>query len=127
MNKDKVFVGGYFDDRIFKGEEFEGKTPFSKDIDIYTLEEVLKLGFVEPVKDLYDWEELSEEEKINAIIEYTARDEIAGLILCKNKEVAEKTKLDIIKEIEELEKNIEYIGKEQDEYGMFREVYISKC
>ena len=47
--------------------------------------------------------------------------------MCKNKEVAEKTKLDIIKEIEELEKNIEYIGKEQDEYGMFREVYISKC
>ena len=121
------FVGGYYDDRIFKGEEFDGKTPFGKDIDIYTLEEVLKLGFVENVKDIYDWEELSEQEKINAILDYTGSDEIAGLIWCENKEVAEKCKQEILEDVEELEKNIEYVGKEQDEYGIFREVYISKC
>ena len=47
MKELKLFVGGYYDMRIFKGECFDGKTLFRKDIKTYTLQEVLKLSFVE--------------------------------------------------------------------------------
>lgn len=130
--KEKLFVGGYYDDRIFKGDYFDGKTPFSKDIDTYTLEEVLELGFVEPVKEYFEetyekeWIEATEEEKIEGILSYTQDDEIASLLYFKTEEAAENYKNQVIQEIEELEQKIEYIGIEQDSYGNFREVYILK-
>lgn len=122
-----LFVGGYYDNRIFDG--LEEKTPFSKEINIYTLEEVLKLAFVENVIGWYEdteekeWDEVLESEKIKAILAYTKYDEIAGLVYFDEEEKAEKYKNDVIKEIEELEKNYSYIGKKQDDYGNFREVY----
>lgn len=123
----KLFVGGYYDDRIFN--DVEEKTPFSKEISSYTLEEVLKLGFVENVIDWYkekeelEWDEISEEEKIKSILEYTESDEIAGVLYFKTEAEAEKFKSDTIKEVEELEKESDYVGKKQDSYGNFREVY----
>lgn len=125
----KVFVGGYYDDRIFRGEYFEGKTPFDKEINCYTLEEALKLPFVEGVKEWFEenssdkFYKISNEEKIKAILNYIENDEIASLIYFESEEVAEKYKKDTLKEIEKLEKEIKYIGKEQDERGVFREVY----
>ena len=41
----KLFVGGYFTDKVFKGEQFEGMCFFG-DVDTYSLEEALSLGFV---------------------------------------------------------------------------------
>lgn len=128
----KLFVGGYYDGRIFEGDYFEGKTPFNKGIDTYTLDEALKLSFVEPVKNWYEeqeeksWEETTEKEKIQAIKEYTESDGIAGLLYFETEEEAESYKQEVINEIEEIENEIEYIGKSQDEYGIFREVYRSK-
>lgn len=70
----KLFVGGYYDDRIFDGEQFEGKTPFDKNIETYTLSEVLGLGFVEPIKEWFEenyekeWDKATKEEKVKAVI-----------------------------------------------------------
>lgn len=128
----KLFVGGYYDSRIFEGEQFDGKTPFDKNIDTYTLSEVLGLGFVEPVKEWFEetyekeWDEATEEEKVKAIIEYTDTDEIAGLLYFDTQEKAEKFKNDVIKEVEEIEEMSAYEGKRQDSEGYFREVYIAK-
>ncbi len=52
-NELKLFVGGYHDARIFKGEKFEDKTPFDKNINTYTLEEALKLPYIENVTEWY--------------------------------------------------------------------------
>lgn len=132
----KLFVGGYYDDRIFEGEEFDGKTPFNKDIDTYTYDEVLKLGFVEPVKELdfyldellYErkWNDLSIEEQIESIIEYVSTDSIAGLLFFDTEEKANKYKEEVLKELNIIEENIEYVGKQQDDEGYFREVYKLK-
>lgn len=122
-----LFVGGYYDGRIFDG--VEEKTPFSKEISIYTLEEVLKLGFVENVIEWYEdkeeleWDEISEQEKTKAILAYVEYDEIAGLVYFDEKEKAEKYRNDVIKEIEELEKTYKYSEKVEDGYGNFREVW----
>lgn len=132
MKELKLFVGGYFDDRIFIGDEFEDKTPFGKDINTYTLSEAIELGFVQTVKEYYEeenekeWEEITDDEKIKAIINYVDGDEIAGLLYFNTEEEAEKYKNDVIKEVEEREKEIEYVGKKQDEYGNYREVYQIK-
>lgn len=125
----KLFVGGYYDDRIFEGKEFEGKTPFSKNINTYTLSEVLELGFVEPVNEWFDeiyekeWDEIEDQERANAIIEYVDSDELAGLLYFNTEQESNRYRNDVINEIEELEKNIKYIGKQQDSYGNFKEVY----
>lgn len=128
----KLFVGGYYDDRIFKGEQFDGKTPFNKSIDTYTLSQVLELGFVESVKEWFEetyergFDEATEEEKVKAIIEYTDTDEIAGVLYFDTEEKAEKFKNDVIKEVKEIEEMSVYEGKIQDDEGYFREVYIAK-
>lgn len=128
----KLFVGGYYDDRIFDGEQFEGKTPFDKNIETYTLSEVLRLGFVEPIKEWFEenyekeWDKATKEEKVKAVIEYTDTDEIAGLLHFDTEEKAEKFKNDVIKEVEEIEAMSIYEGKRQDSEGYFREVYITK-
>lgn len=125
----KLFVGGYYDDRYFDVEE---KTPFNKEINTYTLEEALKLPFVEPVKEWYEetyekeWDSTTEEEKIKAIENYTEGDEIAGLVYFKTEEAAENYKQNVLKEIEELENQFEYVGKEQDGSGYYHDVYELK-
>lgn len=132
MEELKLFVGGYYDSRIFCGEEFEGKTKFDKTIETYTLSEVLKLGFIEPIGQWYyetykkDWENTTKDEKIKAILEYSKDDEIAGMLYFDTEKQAENFKNNTIEEIEEIEKNSIYKGKEQDNEGHFREVYISK-
>lgn len=130
MENLKLFVGGYYDDRIFEGERFESKTPFNKEINTYTLDEALKLPFVEGVIEWYEdlndeetWEELSFEEKAKAIEKYMEGDEIAGMVYFETEEEAEKYKNDVIKEIEECEKESICTGQIQDQYGCFRDVY----
>lgn len=129
----KYLVGGYYDSRIF--EDAEGKTPFGKDISIYDLESALKLGFVESIVEWYEdmkeddeseWDDLSDSRKVELILEYTESDEIAGLIAFDTLEEATKYIKDTISEILELEEEYEYIGKEQDIYGYFNEVYKKK-
>lgn len=130
----KNFVGGYYDDRIFKGEHFQGRTPFDKKIDCYTLEEVLNLPFVEGVKEWFeenddyerDFDEIPEKEKINAILEYVEGDEIAGVLYFETEALAEEFKKDTLDEIKSDEENSVYIGKKQDQYGNFRDVYEYK-
>lgn len=164
----KLLVGGYFDDRIFEGEYFEGKTPFNSEIDTYTLEEAYKLGFCEEenVKENYfdlhykytNFEEdlikyaeensykleelenidhsdedfqnwywnnyLTYKDKCKIVEKYTERDERAGLLYFETEKESESYKKDVLKELEELENEIEYAGKKQDREGNYREVYI---
>ena len=128
----KLFVGGYYDERIFDGEQFDGKTPFDKNIETYTLSEVLELGFVESVNEWFEenyekeWDQATEEEKVKAIIDYTDSDEIAGLVYFDTEEKAKEFKNDVIREVEDIEERSTYKGKRQDSYGSFREVYIEK-
>lgn len=134
MKSKKLFVGGYYNQRIFKGEVFDGKTPFNTDVCIYTLEEVLELGFID--KDyLIEWYELNEEkkwddatekEKTKAVLDYTEGDEIAGLEYCDSEKEAEDYKNYILEDIKECEEKSEYFGTIQDQYGYFREVYVEK-
>lgn len=128
-----LFVGGYYDDRIFEGDYFDGKTPFSKDIKCYSMEEVLKLGFVEPVIEYFeentgkDWIlDATIDEKINAIMQYTDSDEIAGLVYFDNESDAEKYIECTLSEIRDCEANSEYYRQIQDDYGCFRDVYVFK-
>lgn len=128
----KLFVGGYYDDRIFEDERFEGKTPFGKDIDTYTLDEALRLPFIEPIKEWYeevcdqDWESITEQEKIKAIEKYVEGDEIAGLVYFGTEEDAEKYKQEVLQEIKEIEDQVEYVEKEQDGSGYYHDVYKLK-
>lgn len=131
----KNFVGGYYDRRIFEGEEFIGKTPFGKDINTYSFEEVLRLPFVEIFlnyiieqyeEDGEKWEDATEEEKAQAIISFVESDEIAGLLYFETEEEAEKYKQEVIKEIEEIEEMSVFDCLEQDGEGGFREVYVYK-
>lgn len=128
----KLFIGGYFDDRIFKGEWFEGKTPFNKNINTYTLDEALKLEFMEGVIEWFEenneekWDELSFDEKAKAIEKYEESDEIAGIVYFETEEEAEKYKDEVIKEIENIEKESICTGQIQDKYGHFRDVYEHK-
>ena len=131
-NELKLFVGGYYDERIFKGKQFEGKTPFSKNIALYTLSEVLKLPYIENVCEWYletyekSWDKTTEKERIEAIMEYNSSDEISGLEYFNTVEEAEKYKNEVLEEIKFAEDNSVYNGKIQDNYGYFREVYVHK-
>lgn len=132
----KIFVGGYYDnDRIFEGYFNENITLF-KNVDCYTLEEALKLPFIEGVKEWFEetdieeraFNEISDEEKIKAILTYISGDEIAELVYCETEEEARKIKQVDLDEIEEINKLISegkmvYAGTKQDEYGNFKEVY----
>lgn len=129
----KYLVGGYYDERIFKG--IDEKTPFRKDISIYDSEEALKLPFVEPVIEYYndyknddelEWDKLSESEKIEFIESYTEGDEIAGLVAFKTLEEAVKYLKDVLKQINELEEEYEFSYKEEDDYGRYNSVYEKK-
>lgn len=132
MKNLKLFVGGYYDTRMItdkNGEKLEGITPFSTDIETYTLDEALKLAFVENVKTWFeeikekDFDEATEEEKTKAIVEYTESDEIAQLLHFTTEEDAEQYKKDVLEELEELENSLVYTGKEQDQYGNFMNSY----
>lgn len=129
----KYLVGGYYDSRIFEG--VEDKTPFGKDIGIYTLESALKLGFVDGIIYYYEekredneleWNDLTNERKIEIILEYTESDEIAGLVAFDTLEEATDYVQDTISEILELEQEYEYASKKQNSYGFYNEVYKKK-
>ena len=108
----KILVGGYYDDRIFKGEEFLGKTRFSKDIEVYTVDEALKLDFVSGVEENYnenhskDWDSLDYRQKAIEIESYMRDDEIAGMKCFETRKDALDFKNETLKEIEEIEKKI---------------------
>ncbi|MFQ9545289.1 MAG: hypothetical protein ACLR02_09755 [Clostridium sp.] len=135
----KVFVAGYYDDRIFEGEFFDGMCLYDDKVNCYTLEEVLKLPFVEGVEQWFeenDEEErefyrISDKEKIKAILDYTEYDEIAGVEYYETEEEA-KNKLNyLLEKIHNIEEKIKtgkivYKGQKQDEYGNFKEVYSLK-
>lgn len=131
------FVGGYYDKRIFEDEEgfYYGCTPFSNDIDIYTLEEVIKLPFVESVIEWYEdnkedeeecWDDLTENKKAELIIEYVDTDDIAALVYFDDDIKAQQYKQQVLKEILEKERMSIFIGNRQDQYGNYNEVYMYK-
>lgn len=164
---EKLLAGGYYNERIFEGEYFEGKTPFNNEINTYTLEEAYKLGFcdeeqarfnyydlyydytkfeedlkeyaednsldLEELKDIdhsnedfenWHWDNLDYKTKCEIIEKYTESDEIAGLVFFDTEKEAENYKLEVLKELEELENEIEYSHNVQDREGYYREVYV---
>lgn len=129
----KYFVGGYYDDRIFK--DAEGKTPFRKDVSIYDLESALKLGFIEPIEEWYkdikdeeepEWDELGDSKKAELVLEYSESDEIAGLVGFETLKKAVEYLKNTLSEILEFEGTYEYVEKIQDQYGYYRDVYERK-
>ena len=83
----KLLVGGYLDDRIFRADE--DILLYDKDIDCYTVEEALKLGFMSGIEEFYyedfkkgtdlEFFELSNKEKLEIILKFVEDDEIANL------------------------------------------------
>lgn len=132
----KLFVGGYYTEEIFKGEQFEGMC-FFDDVDTYTLEEVLKVEFVDEAflewyeENFYEAEgnfnSLSFSDKVNYILEYVENDGIAGLTYFDTEEEAEAYKNECIENLEWAKNNSVYIGTELDKYGYFREIYEYKA
>ena len=96
----KYLVGGYYSDIAINGGSDEYITPYTNDVKMYTVEEAIKLGFVENVVEWYEdndcfetgaeWEELSDADKASFIVSYTEDDEIAGLELFECKQDAIK-------------------------------------
>jgi hypothetical protein len=134
-------VGGYYDDREFKGEGFEGKTPWSlKTLNIYNVEEALKLGFCSSVDEYYEnnkleedkeWDELTEQEKAKIIEDYTSDDEIAGLEIFEDEKKALEYYESHLEECQEIENDIKtgriiYMGTKQDREGFYVETYTLK-
>jgi len=131
MKDKKLFVGGYYDDRIFLDESFAGKTAFNKTIDTYTFDEVLKLAFIENVKENFDekcditkWDDLSMAQQIIEICDYAQTDAIAGLTYCANEAFAEGYKNEVLDEILDIECETYYSHLEQDAQGNFNQVWI---
>ena len=129
------FVGGYYDDRIFENELYSVNLYDKKMLSIYTLREVLKLGFMEGVIDCYtfdkkesekDFCELTEEEKAKVILDYIKDDELAGLKAFNNLNSAVSYLKECLDDIKDVESNYEFSELIQDEYGNFREKYILK-
>ena len=127
----KYLVGGYYDDRIFEGTE-EIRT-FGKDIGIYTLESALKLGFVDGVIEYYEeekkdneleWDDLTNERKIEVILEYTRDDEKAGLVEFDTLKEATNYLKDSLLELLKLEKEYEYTGQKHGSY--MSPIYVYK-
>lgn len=132
MKNLKLFVAGYYDEREFKDDE--RIRAFDKNIDTYTLEEVLKLGFVENViadyeenyKEDYgdkEWEELDYKDKVNFIVDYTESDELAKVYWFNTEEKAEEIKNEYLEELYQFEKEFKYSYQKQNEYGQFVEVW----
>jgi len=131
MNK-KLFVGGYYDTSIYTGESFEGKTPFDDKIDVYSLEELLESNYVESIDEWYqdeyeeDFFELSDKEKIKAVLEYIETDEISGLLYFKTEAAAIKFKEETLEEFEEIKNERVFIKRSKDKEGFYQDEYISK-
>lgn len=129
---EKKYLAGYYDDRIFEGEEFEGKTPFDRTVDIYNMSDLLKLSFIEPIKDwIYDehkknWYELTEQEMEYYIEKYVSTDEIAGVKIFKSEEEALNFKNDIIAELDDIESRSVFSHKIQDFNFYYKSVFIKK-
>jgi hypothetical protein len=133
MKRDKkLFCGGYYNDDIYEGEHFEGTTTFNENIDTYTLDEVLKLGFVEGVIESCNkskdgvWGKLSNIEQARRIEAYTESDEIAGMGFYKTEAEAEDFKQYVLAEIKNNKSNSEFDRQEQDREGYWHDVYIYK-
>lgn len=73
----KKLLSGYFDEKIYEGEEFIGQTPFDEDINTF-VKGVIQWWSEETGKEEYEFDNLSENEKMDTIIKYVEADEIAG-------------------------------------------------
>ncbi len=128
----KLFVGGYYDDNIYKGEYFDNKTPFGKTINAYTLDEALRLGFVAPAAEWYEeqteqeFDTLTDSQKVQVILDYTDDDDIAGLIHFETEAEATSYKQAVLTELAEIAGKVEYTGREQDANGYSHKVYQLK-
>ena len=74
----------------------------------------------------FDFDDFTDEEKKDLILNWTSTDEIAGLEYFETEEEAEKYKKGVLEEIKDAEDNSVYNGAIQDNYGHFREVYVYK-
>ena len=131
----RKFLAGNYDNRTLENY-FSGKTPFDSSVNIYTLEEVLKLPFVEGVTDWYEtdgiyvlgydeeeFNQLTEEEKTTAILRWMEDDEHAGVLYFESERDANLYKREMLQEIAEIEGKTEYAyaGKGCDVYKLIDE------
>lgn len=131
----KVFVGGRYDSRIFKGDFFNGMCLYDNKVDCYTLEETLNLPFIEGVVKWFNendieernFNELSEQEKIEVILNYTQYDDIANIEYLGTEEEALKRKNELLSELNDIEEKIKtgeivYTGQNTYEYRNLEEI-----
>lgn len=127
----QYLVGGYYDNRVFMG--VKEKTLFSKDINIYTIESALKLGFVEQVVEWYEdtkkvddiaWHNLDDAQKVELILKYTENNALAGLLVFDNLQDATNYVKTTLLEILNIEKESQFVGTIENNNGNFNEVYV---
>ena len=118
----KLFVGGYYQDYFLINTSYGSAFPketfkhiysdnilFNKDIEVYTLEEVLDLPFIYGVHDYYeehfggDFRFIPVEEQIKFILEYAESNEIAGVLYFETEEEAQKYNESVLEAIREEE------------------------
>ena len=104
MENKKLFVGGYYieDIREYEHEVFTEPK-------LYTMEEVIKLPFVEPMieefknKNKVEFGDLKFELQKDMIIDYVYDDEIAGLNFCDTEEEAKEELKEALENLEEIQ------------------------
>lgn len=124
------FFGGYYSSNKYITDDVP--IVLHNKAQIYTLEEVLLLGFVETTVDYYNenkeehelnWEELPFNEKVKQIESYTQDDDIANICYYENTKTALEKK---IKETN-LKKYLEIVynctSKQQDSYSRYYDVF----
>lgn len=129
---EKRFLAGYYDERIFKGDEFKSKTQFDRTVDVYTLDELSNLPFVKRIIELVlekhnkVWENLKEEEKEHYLMVYASLDEIAGILIFKSEKEAIQHKKSILAELDDIETRSVFSHNINDFDSYYKSVYISK-
>jgi hypothetical protein len=93
--KRKLFLAGYLDDKIYP--DCDEINSFNQNANVYTFEEVLQLGFIEGIVDIYeDWDELTKMEQITLMLEYAKNDELADVKFFDTEIEAEHAKNNVL-------------------------------
>ena len=120
MKKEFYFVGGYYkDEEVLKVLEKAGTYTSFENVGLYTLEEALKLPFVDGIVEYYKdkygedrdfYMDLTKEEQAKIVTEYVDSDELATVRMFTDLEKANKYK-------EEIE---EFIKEDKVYYNLYK-------
>ena len=128
----KLFIFGYYNTDIYKGAYFNNMTPFNNDIELFSLNEILSLNFA---KDFNKWfydnfnvnfETISFEKKVKAIIKYSSLNKELGLLYIDNENQATDYKNKVLKELNEIKNVSTFVGTLENSNGEIVNIYELK-